>query len=127
MLPVYLYEVGTELRLLSSSGAWEHFLVHEPPAPLDSETTPARRLEPGAASTYSLMPIAAGVGAMGASTAASLLHPAGSDGREGREAANGNGAKGAERAEAREIREMREACISVELTKLNHALVLAPG
>ena len=92
MLPVYLYEVGTELRLLSSSGAWEHFLVHEPPAPLDSETTPARRLEPGAASTYSLMPIAAGVG-----------------------------------AEAREIREMREACISVELTKLNHALALAPG
>ena len=92
VLPVYLYEVGTELRLLSSSGAWEHYLVHEPPAPLDSETTPARRLEPGAASTYSLMPIAAGVG-----------------------------------AEAREIREMREACISVELTKRNHALVLDPG
>ena len=61
-------------------------------------------------------------------TGAPPLHPA-PPSTEGREAANG--VAGAERREVAISREVqsqpREMCISVELTKRNHALVLDPG
>ena len=56
------------------------------------------------------------------------LHPA-PPSTEGREAANGGaGAERREIAISREVQsQSREVCISVELTKRNHALVLDPG
>ena len=99
--------------------------MHEPPPSIACETNPSRHLEPGAASTYTLVPIAA---AAGMGSGAPPLHPA-PPSTEGREAANGGaGAERREVAISREVQSQpREMCISVELTKRNHALVLDPG